>query len=212
MYKYKAIIFDFDNTLFDSTTPFTNYLKGFLLDTPYKDWDYRKFYKELNTLTGTSENIDREISTRFWAGLKGAMTGNIKPYPEDKDTLVTLHNNSIKMGIVSRSIKSKIENLLIENDMRDYFQVIVDKAQKPDPYYLRTAVTALELPVDEILYVGDEDEDIELGRNVGMDTAYCLRNNEHAQGTYLLQKDWIDNHKPTYFIHDLTELVDIIKG
>lgn len=210
MKKYQAILFDFDNTLFDSTTPYNNYLREFLQNTEYKNWGLREFSMEINTPTGTSDKVSKEITDRFWGGFKTAMIGNIKPYPEDKDALQRLINLGYVLGIVSRSTKTKIENLLAENNLTNYFHIIIEKAQKPDPIYLQQAIDYLGIPNSSVLYVGDEDEDIEIGINCKTDTAYCLRKNDHAQGTYLLQKEWIDKHKPTYFVNNLLELVEIL--
>lgn len=210
MNKYKAIIFDFDNTLFDGTTWFVDFTREFLKKTPYSHWNYRDFYTELNTTSGTSEKIDKETSDAYWAGIRKA--SNYKPFPEDEDAISLLHKMGIKMGICSRSVRTKIEGLLKDFHMQEFFEVIVDKAQKPDPKYLLDTINRLGLKPSEVLYVGDEDEDIEIGKNVGTDTSYLLRPHEHFQETYKIQKDMMDQFKPTYKISNLLELVDIIKS
>ena len=210
MSKYKAVIFDLDNTLFDSTTWFVNFTKEFLKNTPYNDWNYRNFYNELNTPTGTSEKIDVGISSAYWAGVKEA--SDYKLFPEDEDAIRQLHEGGIRMGICSRSTKTKIEQLLKDFEMDNLFEVIVDRAQKPDPKYLLIAIEQLGLTPKDVLYVGDEEEDVETGKNAGTDTAYILRSHEHFQETYKLQKDKIEELNPTYKITNLLELVSIIKG
>ena len=69
MSRYKAIVCDFDNTLFDGTTWFVDFVKDFLKNTPYSNWNYRDFYNELNTTTGTSDKISKEISDKYWVEL-----------------------------------------------------------------------------------------------------------------------------------------------
>ncbi len=210
MSKYKAVIFDFDNTLFDSTTWFVNFTKEFLKNTPYSDWDYRDFYNELNTTTGTSEKIDKEVSNAYWAGVKTA--SNYKPFSEDEDAIKQLHEMGLRMGICSRSVKTKIEQLLKDFQLDGLFEIIVDRAQKPEPKYLLDTIEQFRLTPKDVLYVGDEEEDVETGINADTDTAYILRSHEHFQETYKLQKDKIEELKPTYKITNLLEIVSIIKG
>ena len=208
MSKYKAIIFDFDNTLFDGTTWFVDFTKEFLKNTPYSSWNYRDFYNELNTQTGTSERIDKEISDAYWSGIKKASP--FRPFPEDDDVIKQLHEMGIRIGICSRSAKTKIDELLKDFHLDEFFEVIIDRAQKPDPKYLLDAIDQLKLTPKEVLYVGDEDEDVETGKNAGTDTAYILRSNEHFQETYNLQRDKIEQFNPTYKINNLMELVRIM--
>lgn len=210
MNKYKAIIFDFDNTLFDGTTWFVDFTREFLKKTPYNNWNYRDFYNELNTPTGTSEKIDKNISDTYWAEIHKA--SDFKPFPEDGDAIMLLHKMGIKMGICSRSVRTKIERLLAEFQMQQFFEVIVDRAQKPDPSYLLDAINQLGLKPGDVLYVGDEDEDVETGKNVGTDTAYLLRSHEHFQETYKIQEEKIEQLKPTYRISNLLELITIVKS
>lgn len=210
MSKYKAVIFDFDNTLFDSTTWIVNFTKEFLKNTPHSDWNYRDFYNELNTPTGTSKKIDKEVSDAYWVGVKEA--SNYKPFPEDEDALKQLYAKGIRMGICSRSARTKINQLLRDFQLDTLFEVIIDKAQKPDPKYLLETIKQLVLTPKDVLYVGDEEEDVETGINAGTDTAYILRAHEHFQETYKLQKDKIEELNPTYRIANLLELVSIIKG
>ena len=212
MTKYKAIIFDFDNTLFDSTTKLITFTKEFLKTTPYKDWNYRDFLMELTTSTGTSPNIDAKISDKYWEESRKIRFDSTEPFPEDEDALDILYKNGFKMGICSRSSREKIDSLLSRYGLTEKFLVIVDKAQKPDTKYLLDAIDQLKVKKGEVLYVGDEPEDIEMGMNAGVDTVYCLREQEYFQETYQLLKDWFEKNKPTYTISNLKDLVDILKN
>ena len=55
-------------------------------------------------------------------------------------------------------------------------------------------------------------KDIEIGINVGTDTAYLLRSHEHFQETYRLQKEKIEQLKPTYRIPNLMELLEVVRS
>lgn len=212
MTKYKAIIFDFDNTLFDSTTKLINFTKEFLKTTPYKDWGHRDFLMELTTSTGTSPNIDTKISDKYWEESRKIRFDNAEPFLEDENALDILYKKGFKMGICSRSSREKIDFLLSKYGLTEKFSVVVDKAQKPDAKYLFDAIDQLKVKKDKVLYVGDEPEDIEMGTNAGVDTVYCLRKQEYFQETYQLLKDWFEKNKPTYTISNLKDLVDILKN
>lgn len=209
MLKYKAIIFDFDNTLVDTGKPFIAYTDNFLRKHELSEYTVRQFYKETNTLTGTSNKIDKTITDEFWGGLKSALDGNINLYKEDENAISLLHKSGVTLGIISRSSKQKIENILLDENILDNFEIILENAQKPDPVYMVELLKSLNLNKQDVLYVGDEQEDIEFAKNSGVASCYVLRNNNHSIETHNLHKDWLDNNKPDYTIHSLRELVEI---
>jgi len=212
MSKYKAIIFDFDNTLVDSATPFINYTKEFLKNTPYSNYTVRQFSKEIMTPTGTSENISRETTDKFWSGRRKMGFSGIKPYPEDRNGLEILHKLGINMGILSRSTREKIDNILERNGLRKMFSAILGSAEKPDPTYLVDIINQMGVEKEEVLYVGDDAEDIETGKEANVATVFILRSDPHSQESYQLRKRWLEKNKPNYLIHNLMELVDIVKA
>jgi HAD superfamily hydrolase (TIGR01549 family) len=199
MSKYKAIIFDFDNTLVDSNSFAAEFTKSYMAENNIVG-DWEKFFE-----------TDSDKSNDFWEKYWKVQGAGIKTFKEDRDALFQIKQNGIKMGIVSRSSPGRIDEILSNNGIKYMFQIIVGDADKSDVQYLSQAVEALGEKSDDVLYVGDEQEDIELGKRLEVDTAYILRSGEKSQKSYAQIHEWLETHEPTYQINNLIELANPIQ-
>ena len=209
MKKYKAILFDFDNTIIDSGNFAKRYANEFLDKHPQIKTDAAKILKDI--FVDDSENYSTQIKNEFnFSWVKYRELNPIKTFLEDKDTLKQLYQKGIKLGIISRSRKEIVLRNLEKNNIIEYFEVIIGNANKPEPSYLIDALKTMNISNNDALFIGDDPEDIELGNNCNVDTAYILRNNDHAQSVHNKIKDLIYKNNPTYVISDLTKLLDTI--
>ena len=80
---------------------------------------------------------------------------------DTREALARLRRGGLRLGVVSNS-DGRVEEALEAAGLRQYFDVVVDSAvagvEKPDPAIFRAALTALDVPPDQALYVGDLDE------------------------------------------------------
>ena len=209
MKKYKAILFDFDNTIIDSGNFAKRYANEFLDKHPQIKTDAAKILKDI--FVDDSENYSTQIKNEFNSSwVKYRELNPIKTFLEDKDTLKQLYQKGIKLGIISRSRKEIVLRNLEKNNIIEYFEVIIGNANKPEPSYLIDALKTMNISKSDALFIGDDPEDIELGNNCNVDTAYILRNNDHAQSVHNKIKDLIYKNNPTYVISDLTKLLDTL--
>ena len=99
------------------------------------------------------------------------MATNTKPYPHILEMLVTLKSRGYKLAVVSNKIDVAVKPLC-----RKYFNNLIDTAigqtretkKKPAPDTVYAALDDLEVNVENAIFVGDSDVDIQTAKNSGM--------------------------------------------
>jgi len=134
-----------------------------------------------------------------------ARAGRKTPY-EDVSALDRL---SIPLGIVSSNQQATVDFLLDQFGIGSYFTVALGREptlasldrKKPAPYYLHRAAEALD--AESVLFVGDNDSDLEAAANAGVDSAFIRR--PHRR-----------NHQPsptpTHIVEDLHDIVGLCRS
>lgn len=123
------------------------------------------------------------------------------------ETIRTLHENDMKMAIVSTKIRKTVVKGLKLTGLDQFFDVIitlddVEKA-KPDPEPLLKALGALESEPREAIMIGDNYHDILGGKNAGTFTcgvAWSLKG-----------KDYLEQFDPDFMLKKMPDLLDIVK-
>jgi len=111
------------------------------------------------------------------------------------------------MGIVSSNQQATVEFGLRELGLADHFETVHARAptlehlqrKKPDPYFLKQALSALG--TDDALYVGDSETDVEAAHAAGIDAAFIRR--PHREDDELTTT-------PKYEIEGLGALTDFL--
>jgi len=131
--------------------------------------------------------------------------GRKAPY-DDTPGLRTL---DVPMGVVSNNQTRIVESVLDHYDLRDLFGTVRAREptreslsrKKPCPTYLEAAMA--DLGLENPLYVGDSESDVEAGRRAGVDTAY-LRRSHNADRSLVAT--------PTYEVEGLDEVAALVAG
>ena len=131
--------------------------------------------------------------------------GRKAPY----DDTARLRELDVPMGIVSNNQTRIVESVLDHYDLRELFGTVRARAptpeslsrKKPRPTYLEEAMT--DLALENPLYVGDSESDVEAGRRAGVDTAFLRRphNTDRSLG-----------ETPTYEVRGLDEVAALVAG
>jgi putative hydrolase of the HAD superfamily len=102
-----------------------------------------------------------------------------------REALARLRRAGLRLGVVSNS-DGRVEEALEAAGLRQYFDVVVDSTvagvEKPDPAIFRAALTALDVPPEQALYVGDLYEVDVLGANAAGMPAVLLAPDEGPAG------------------------------
>ena len=183
----KAIIFDFDYTLGDTTN-------GIVLSAQYaleQMGEEERTYEEIKKTIGLSlsetykaltGNMDEARADRFFDLFKEkadeVMVDSAELYPGVMEILVGLRGQGYRIGIVTTKFAYRVRNIMKKFDAEDLLDVVIGVGDvtkvKPDPEGLLLAVKQLGVKIEETLYVGDSYVDAKAAEAAGMKFAGVL--------------------------------------
>lgn len=135
--------------------------------------------------------------------------------PRLKETIETLHEMGIRMGMVSNIIStSVVPHVLIEYGISQYMECIVMSSdigvRKPDPRIFEVALKEMGVTAEETGYVGDTiSRDVIGAHNAGLGLNIRISNPAIAHRDVKYQGE--DIPKADYVITELYELPEIIR-
>lgn len=183
----KAIIFDFDYTLGDSTNGIALSINYALEELGYAARnlaDIKKTIglslKETYAVLTAQDNADEagQFAKLFKQKADTVMVANTELYAGVKEALQNLKGKGYKTAIVTTKFHYRIEQILSKFDATELIDMIVGaedvKIEKPNPEGLLWAIEHLGLEKDEVLYVGDSLVDAKTAENAQVDFAAVL--------------------------------------
>lgn len=195
--KFKAILFDLDGTLLDTS--------GLIVDS-FKHAFQIHYRKEVDV---------SKVHEFFGKSLRSAMEylgpdkvdELIDIFPNVVTTIEFLHKNNIKLGIVtSKTQKTAIRGLKIFG-LDQYFPVVIGIEEcmnpKPHPEPVQTAMRLLSVNSEECLMIGDSTADISSGKSAGVKTAAVKWT--HVNWNNIL------GEKPDYVLENMEDLLYIME-
>jgi pyrophosphatase PpaX len=205
-----TILFDLDGTLID-----TNELINESFYHTFKQFGLEFTHEEIIAFNGpplreTFEKIDLDkaeaMITTYRKHNLEHHDNYVKAFPHVKETLRGLKERGIKLGIVTTKMrKTAIRGMKITG-IYSYFDTIIALDDitnpKPHPEPVLSAMKNLQAEKESTLMIGDNHHDIESGHNAGVKTAGVAWS---LKGEEVLQ-----NYNPTYMLHDMKDLLDII--
>lgn len=180
--KYKAILFDFDYTLADSSKGACECVQYALESMGYKPASNEKVCKTIGlsladtfkALTGNCCLSDSNTFKEYFVEKADqVMADNTILFYDVKNLIIFIKNKGLKCGIVSTKYRYRIENILARNGLDEQFDIIIGGedvcSQKPDPEGLLKAIETLVLKKSDCLYVGDSTIDARTAKNARVD-------------------------------------------
>ena len=177
----RAIVFDFDYTLADSSQPvwdcINTALAGLRLPIVTREQTSRTIGLSLpetflKLAGGEHAGKVGELVERFVRRADEIMVEQTVLFESVVGMVAQLQLRGVKMGIVSTKYRRRIEAILEREGLRKHFAAVVggdDVArQKPDPEGLRLALGHLDARPEEALYVGDSLPDAEAAQRAGV--------------------------------------------
>lgn len=116
-----------------------------------------------------------------------------------------LDSTGLKRGICTRNFYEPTQHLLKTFLKEHPISPVLTREftpAKPSPRPLEHICQAWEIKTDECLMVGDGADDLISASKAGMDSI-LLRNKDN--------RGLVDEHKPTYVVDDLTEVIQIVQ-
>jgi phosphoglycolate phosphatase len=174
----RALIFDFDLTLADSTAGFdaSHHYAAERLGLPPPDSDAVRrtigiplpFAVPILYGPAIDGRVDDYIRL-YQARADEVMTELTVMLPGASETVRRLKAAGLPLAIVSQKLRYRVEAVLQREQIRDCFDVILGgedvPAFKPDPSGLLLALQRLDVPASDALYIGDTTIDAEAARN-----------------------------------------------
>lgn len=214
--KFKAVIFDFDYTLVDSSKAicscFNYALEKFgipslpdericrTIGLPIPEMLVRLAGEKYREKSGEFRSCYREIANEVMDGLTFI-------YEEADITVKKLKEAGIKLGIVSTKSRNRIEGFLRLKGLLDFFDIVYGaedvKNLKPDPEGLLDAVLKLEYSLSDCLYVGDSITDAMTAQRAGVPFAAVL------SGSTVREE--FGDHDVLWFMENLAELPELME-
>lgn len=183
----KAVIFDFDYTLGDSTKGIVLSVNYALDRLGYREREREEIKKTIGlslkdtyaVLTGKSDIQEAELFADYFKEKADlVMVDNTQLYEGVKETLQMLRYKGCQIGIVTTKFRYRIEQILSRFDALDLVDMIVGaedvKVEKPNPEGLLWVVERLQLGKSDILYVGDSIVDAKTAQNADVNFAGVL--------------------------------------
>jgi phosphoglycolate phosphatase len=183
----KAVLFDFDYTLADSSTAIVACVNAALVGMglpPAPPEHIRPTIglglpEVLRRLAGPRTPVETEdFVRRFIAHADRVMADGILVYPTVPAVVGDLRRQGLALGIVSTKFRRRIEAVLAREGLAASFAVVVGgedvAAPKPDPAGLLVACGRLACAPSEAVYVGDTTTDAEAASRAGMPFAAVL--------------------------------------
>jgi phosphoglycolate phosphatase len=183
----KAIIFDFDYTLGDSTDGIVLSVNYALENLGLSQKNREDIKKTIGlslkdtyfALTAKNNAEEAEKFSKYFVEKADiVMVENTVIYDGVKEILRELKDSGYKIGIVTTKYRYRIEKILNRFQAADLVDLIVGsddvKIEKPNPEGLLWAIDMLQLEKDEVLYVGDSVVDAKTAENAGVDFAGVL--------------------------------------
>lgn len=192
--KYKAILFDFDYTLGDSTKAIVASYNAALAEMGWGEPDREAVRRTVGytlqdgytMLTGDSVVEKRqEFYHRFKSHAGPIMVRDTVLCPGAEQVLNWLGEQEIPTGIVSTKGGDQLHAIFANMGLRDRLAVIIGgqdvTRNKPDPEGLEKAVALFGVGKEDILYCGDTVIDAETARRAGVDFCAVLNGTTPAE-------------------------------
>lgn len=187
MRPYRAVCFDFDYTLGDSTDSIVaGFQHGFTqLGWPAPDRETVRatigylLEDSYTMLTGDDDPARRaQFRPLFLEAAMERQRRETTLFPGAVELLRGLKDRGVKSAIVSTKRGDTIEHIMARHGVLDCLEFIIGsehvKRHKPDPQGLLLAMERLELAPEELLFCGDTVLDAGAARSAGCDFSAVL--------------------------------------
>jgi phosphoglycolate phosphatase len=221
MGRFRAVVFDYDGTLFDTRPAIVHCVQRAFAETIHSMPPLDAVAATVETglslpdtlivldqrLRGNRATLDDLVRAyRRLYLVEGAPF--IKPYPGVGDAIKTLHAGGIKCLVVSNKGVAAIRQSLDESGLAPFIDLVFGDQpglpKKPDPAILADHILPRygRITKEQMLVVGDTETDIVLAKAAAV--ASCWASYGYGDATRCLQL------APDYVIGDIAELPDIV--
>jgi len=190
----RAVIFDFDLTLADSTAGAIDCIKYALQILGLPNPPDRRILESIGLslpdtfvyVTGRTDPAMMQAFTTYFVARADEVVADLTVLFECVPPVVrALHAAGLAQAIVSSKFRYRIERIMAREQLIDCFPVIVGAEDtpyhKPHPAGLLQATSRLGCRPDEVVYIGDHPVDARAARGAGIDFVAVLTGTSERQ-------------------------------
>lgn len=211
--KFRAVLFDAAETLFTTRgtvgeiyagvahrygsrvpaeTIHASFVRQFRGAGPLSTAHEKQWWKEVVhrvfSEVGMVDNFDRffeEVYDQFRDAQGWVL------FPETLEVLQELKRLDLKLGVIS-NFDGRVYSVMKSLGILAFFETVTISSEtgycKPDRRIFQSAVQAIGVPADEILFVGDSlHDDVEAGQKAGLVSVLVDRQNRHASAAHIVR-------------------------
>ncbi|WP_426348168.1 HAD-IA family hydrolase [Alloiococcus sp. CFN-8] len=205
--KYKAVIWDFDGTLFDTYPVMVKAFKEALAKRGYLEAE-EQILKHMKVSVREAINhytalydLDKDFPLDYVRG-EEVKASEALPFPFAREVCQGIIASGGRNYIVTHRSKTSAEKYLMEHSMMSLFTEIVGKEngfkRKPDPGAYHYILNKYSLGTEEVLIVGDREFEAKAAEIAGIHC--CLFDSNNV----------LRITKTEYYIKELSELMKIL--
>ena len=181
MNKYKAIIYDIDGTILNTLNMNMYPLLQIIKEETGETWSFNqvlKFaaYPGMKVMEELKVK-DPEATYARWVKYVNAYEEGATLYDGFMDVFEVFKKNDIKQAIVSAKTHKQYEIDICSKGIDQYMDTVIlaedTTKHKPDPEPLLKCIENLNVPKEEVIYIGDALSDQQSSINAGIDFGYA---------------------------------------
>lgn len=212
--KYGTVIFDLDGTLLDTLQDLANSVNYVLRQFGFPE----RSLSEVRSFVGNgvkillkrsfSHQLEEEDLMRaldvFRKHYAMHMNDHTGMYEGIEELLIHLHEKELNLAIVSNKLDSAVKELN-QLYLKKYVPLAVGtppERKKPDPYSVQEVMKHYNSTVNDTIYVGDSDVDIETAHNAGLK---CIGVSWGFRG-----RKFLEEHGADFVIDHPSELLSLL--
>ena len=212
----KAIIFDLDGTLIDTTQDITDACNEVLNEYGFNTFSNDEIQSKVGNgslkliercLPESKQHLAQEVLDKYFIAYSKCYKNKSVPYEGVPELLKTLQERNILIACNTNKMSELCEDLLKDKFPEIIFFKIVgssdNKPNKPDPYGCNEIIKEMNLNKNEVLYVGDSDVDVMTGKNANLITIACLWG--------FKEEEFLKQFNPDYLISTPSQLLEVIE-
>lgn len=191
----KAIVFDWDGTLFNSMEykrkNFVDLFSKYNISSdelirfhtsesgiPRQDL----FNKCLLQYTGTQfSHEEYELISQKYTLLNLHSSKTTSPFPDVKEGLEALKKRGLKLFVSSSSAHDELTEVTKHSGLNNYFDEVLGSQNqlKKGPGHIDYICKKYNLKKEELIFIGDDEQDLMLGKLANVRTVKIVRNNSN---------------------------------
>ena len=181
MNKYNAIIYDIDGTILNTLNMNMYPLLQIIKEETGETWSFNqvlKFaaYPGMKVMEELKVK-DPEATYARWVKYVNAYEESATLYDGFMDVFEVFKKNDIKQAIVSAKTHKQYEIDICSKGIDQYMDTVIlaedTTKHKPDPEPLLKCIENLNVPKEEVIYIGDALSDQQSSINAGIDFGYA---------------------------------------